>query len=246
LLEDRVHSVSVVIPAYNEAENVAKAVESAVAAIEKITPDYEVIVVDDGSRDGTSEVVSGILPRFPRLRLVRNQPNRGYGGALRRGFDESTKELILFAPADNQFDLAEAPKLIALIDEGADIATGYRAQRNDPLIRRLNGMGWNLLIRLLFGRLCRDVDCGFKVFKRSILDRVPLASNGAMIDTEMLAGAKARGYIIKETAVTHLPRTAGKPTGANVRVIIKAFRDYASVRLRLNAELAQEKLHHGE
>jgi glycosyltransferase involved in cell wall biosynthesis len=239
------HSISGVIPAHNEAPNVAEAIESAVAAIEKITPDYEIIVVDDGSSDGTSDVVKGLMPRFAKLRLARNDPNRGYGGALRRGFDEATKELILFAPADNQFDLAEAPKLVALIDQGADIGTGYRAERNDPLLRRLNGMGWNLMIRLLFGYLCRDIDCGFKVFKRSILARVPLHSAGAMIDTELLAGAKARGLVIKETPVTHLPRTAGKPTGANLRVILRAFRDLLRFRLRLNAELAQEKQQHG-
>ena len=235
------HSISVVIPAYNEALNVAAAVGSAVAAIEKISTDYEIILVDDGSRDGTSDVANEILPRFPHLRVVRNEPNRGYGGALRRGFDESTKELILFAPADNQFDLAESPKLIALIDQGADIASGFRAERNDPLIRRLNGMGWNFAIRLLFGFLSHDIDCGFKVLRRSILARVPLYSSGAMIDTEMLAGAKARGFVIMDTPVKHLPRTAGKPTGANLRVILRAFRDLLRFRLRLSAELAQEK-----
>jgi len=239
------HSISGVIPAHNEAPNVAEAIESAVTAIEKITPDYEIIVVDDGSSDGTGDVVKGLMPRFAKLRLVRNDPNRGYGGALRRGFDEATKELILFAPADNQFDLSESPKLVALIDQGADIATGYRAERNDPLFRRLNGMGWNFMIRLLFGYLCRDIDCGFKVFRRSILARVPLYSVGAMIDTELLAGAKARGIVIKETPVKHLPRTAGKPTGANLRVILRAFRDLFRFRLRLNAELAQEKQQHG-
>jgi len=240
------HSISAIIPAYNEAENVGKAVENAVTALEKITSDYEVIVVDDGSRDNTADVVKSLMPRYPKLRLVRNQPNRGYGGALRRGFEEAGKELILFAPADNQFDLEETPKLIALIDEGADIASGYRAERNDPLIRRLNAFGWNTTIRLLFGFLSRDIDCGFKVFKREILERVPLYSTGAMIDTELLAGAKARGYVIKDTAVKHLPRTAGKPTGANPRVILRAFRDLFRFRLRLNAELAQEKRQHGE
>jgi glycosyltransferase involved in cell wall biosynthesis len=244
-MEGAMHSISVVIPAYNEAPNVAKAVESATIALDKITSDYEIIVVDDGSRDGTSDVVKGVLPRFPRLRLVRNEPNRGYGGALRRGFDEATKELILFAPADNQFDLEETPRLLALIDQGADIASGHRAERNDPLIRRLNGLGWNTTIRLLFGFLSSDIDCGFKVFKRSILARVPLYSSGAMIDTELMAGAKARGYVIKDTPVTHLPRTAGKPTGANLRVILRAFRDLFRFRLRLNAELAQEKRQHG-
>jgi len=239
------HSISVVIPAYNEAPNVGKAVESAVAAVEKITPDYEIIVVDDGSRDGTPDVLKGLLPRFPKLRTVRNQPNRGYGGALRRGFEEATKELILFAPADNQFDFEESPRLLALIDQGADIASGHRAERNDPLIRRLNAVGWNTTIRLLFGFLSHDIDCGFKVFKRSILERVPLYSTGAMIDTELLAGAKARAFVIKDTPVTHLPRTAGKPTGANLRVILRAFRDLFRFRLRLNAELAQEKRQHG-
>lgn len=235
------HSISVVIPAYNEAPNVGKAIASATAAIEKIATDYEIIVVDDGSRDGTPAVLKELQPRFPRLRVVRNEPNRGYGGALRRGFEEATKEIILFAPADNQFDLEESPRLIALIEQGADIASGYRAERNDPLIRRLNGMGWNLAIRLLFGYLCHDIDCGFKVFKRPLLARVPLYSTGAMIDTEILAGAKARGFVIKDTPVKHLPRTAGKPTGANIRVILRAFRDLLRFRLRLNAELAQEK-----
>ena len=155
------------------------------------------------------------------------------------------KELILFAPADNQFDLAESPHLVALIDQGADIATGVRAHRNDPLIRRLNALGWNTTIRVLFGYLSSDIDCGFKCFKRDILTRVPLYSNGAMVDTELLAGAKARGFVIKETPVTHLPRTAGKPTGANLRVILRAFQDLFRFRLRLNAELAQEKRQHG-
>lgn len=239
------HSISVVIPAYNEAPNVAKAIESAVAAIEKITSDYEIIVVDDGSRDDTSAVAGALLPRFPRLRVVRNEPNRGYGGALRRGFDEATKELILFAPADNQFDLEETPRLLALIDQGAAIASGHRAERNDPLVRRLNAFGWNSTIRLLFGFLSSDIDCGFKVFRRSILAHVPLHSTGAMIDTELMAGAKARGYVIKDTPVTHLPRTAGRPTGANLRVILRAFRDLFRFRRRLSAELAQEKRQNG-
>ena len=112
-------------------------------------------------------------------------------------------------------------------------------------MRRLNAFGWNTTIRLLFGFLCTDIDCGFKVFKREILARVPLYSHGAMVDTELLAGAKARGYTIKETAVAHLPRTAGKQTGANLRVILRAFRDLFRFRLRLNAELAREKRQHG-
>jgi glycosyltransferase involved in cell wall biosynthesis len=234
-------SISLVIPAYNEADNIAQAVQKADAAMQSLGVDYEIIVVDDGSHDGTSNIVHTLMPAYPHLRLVRNDPNRGYGGALRRGFAEATKDLIMFAPADNQFDLNEAPHLLALIDQGADIATGYRARRHDPFIRKLNALGWNTLIRLLFGYLARDIDCGFKAFKREILAHVPLESNGAMIDTELLAGARARGYIIRETPVTHLPRTAGRPTGANLKVILRAFRDLVRYRLRLNAELARER-----
>lgn len=237
-------SISVVIPAYNEAENVAKAAADADAAAAQNSPDYEVIVVDDGSRDNTSAVVQGLMPQYPHLRLARNEPNRGYGGSLRRGFDEARKEVIVYAPADNQFDFHEMTRLLQLIDGGADIAAGYRAERNDPFLRRLNAFGWNSLIRLLFGYLCRDVDCGFKAFRRSVLADVPLQSVGAMVDTEFLAGARARGYVIKEAPVTHLPRTAGRPTGANLRVILRAFRDLLRFRLRLNAELAQEKRQH--
>ena len=149
-------------------------------------------------------------------------------------------DLIAFTPADKQFVFSEIDRFLARMD-GVDIVSGYRANRQDSFIRKLNAFGWNTLVSMLFGRLCSDIDCGFKMFRREILEHVSIISDGAMIDTEFLAGAKARGFRIAEVPVTHLPRTAGEATGANVGVIVKAFRDLARFRLRLSRELREEK-----
>ncbi len=227
------------MPAYNEEANVEKAVEHVSAVAQQLGVDYEIILVNDGSSDRTGEIGRQLEQRIPNFRLVEHYPNRGYGGALKAGFAAATKELIAFVPADNQFDFREVTRLLERIEQGADIVSGYRARRQDNFIRKLNAWGWNTLVRLLFGYLCHDIDCGFKLFRRSVLDRVPLISNGAMIDTELLAGAKARGFRIAEVPVTHLPRVAGAATGANPKVILRAFRDLVRFRLRLSRQLRQ-------
>ena len=124
----------------------------------------------------------------------------------------------------------------------ADIVCGLRANRRDNAVRKLNAFGWKMVVRMLFGYLCRDIDCGFKLFRRRILSHVNVISNGAMVDTELLAGARARGYRIVEEPLTHLPRVAGEATGANLRVIVKAFCDLAEFRLRLTHELRTQRL----
>ena len=232
-------SLSIVIPAYNEEPNVTAAIQRVSAVLQTLDWDYEIILVNDGSRDRTGEVAKSLIGQVPHLRVVEHYPNRGYGGALKAGFAAATKEWIAFIPSDNQFDFGEIRLLMAK-SAGADMVAGYRADRRDPLIRKLNGFGWNSVVRVLFGYLVRDIDCGFKLFRRELLDHVTLDSNGAMIDTEFLAGAKLRGYKIVEVPVTHLPRVAGNPTGANLRVIVNAFRDLFRFRLRLSRELAAE------
>jgi glycosyltransferase involved in cell wall biosynthesis len=233
-------SLSIVLPAYNEEANVERAVEQVSRVARELGMDYEIILVNDGSADRTGEIAHELEGRIPNYRLVEHYPNRGYGGSLKAGFEAATKELIAFVPADNQFDFGEITLLLEALD-GADIVSGYRAQREDPFVRRLNAFGWNTLVSVLFGRLCRDIDCGFKLFRREILDHVTIESDGAMIDTEFLAGARARGYRIAEVPVTHLPRVGGEATGANFKVIAKAFRDLALFRLRLSRELRQER-----
>jgi len=236
-----VSSLSIVLPAYNEEENVEQAVEHVSEVAQTLERDYEILLVNDGSSDRTGEIGRDLEDRVPRFRLVEHYPNRGYGGALKAGFDAATKDLIAFYPADAQFDFGEVTRLLKPVErENADIVCGYRVDRQDNFVRRLNGWGWNMVVRLLFGYLCRDIDCGFKLFRREVLDHVNIVSDGAMIDTEFLAKAKARGFRIAEAPLTHLPREAGEATGANLPVIIKAFRDLIRFRLRLSRELREE------
>jgi glycosyltransferase involved in cell wall biosynthesis len=233
------HSLSIVLPAYNEEENVERAVEDVSAVAQQLGIEYEIILVNDGSKDRTGEIARELEPRIPHFRLVEHYPNRGYGGALKAGFEAARMELVAFVPADNQFVFGEIEGFLGEIEQ-ADIVCGYRAERQDPLVRKFNALGWNMLVRLLFGYLCRDIDCGFKLFRREVLDHVHVESDGAMVDTEFLAGARARGFRIAEVPVTHLPRTAGEATGANIKVILKAFRDLFQFRRRLSQELRSE------
>jgi len=234
-------SLSIVLPAYNEAENVEQAVSHVSEGAQTLDRDYEIILVNDGSTDRTGEIGRQLEKEVPNFRLVEHYPNRGYGGALKAGFEAAEKELIAFYPGDAQFDFGEITRLLERLEEkDADIVCGYRVDRQDTAIRRLNAWGWNSVVRLLFGYLCRDIDCGFKLFRREVLDHVNIVSDGAMIDTELLAGAKARGFRIVEAPLTHLPREAGEATGANVVVIVKAFRDLIRFRLRLSRELREE------
>ena len=233
-------SLSIVLPAYNEEANVESAVEEVSTVAQQLGMDYEIILVNDGSTDRTGEIGRELAQRIPNFRLVEHYPNRGYGGSLKAGFAAATRELIAFAPADNQFVFSEINRLLERLDE-ADIVSGYRADRQDNIVRKFFAFGWNTLMRLLFGYLCRDVDCGFKLFRRDILEHVTIVSDGAMVDTEFLFKARARGYRIADVPVTHLPRLAGESTGGNVKVIARAFRDLVRFRLRLGRELREEK-----
>jgi glycosyltransferase involved in cell wall biosynthesis len=239
-----VRSISMVLPAYNEEENIARAVEHADAALAATGLDCELIVVNDGSRDRTGAILHELAERLPRLRIVEHTPNRGYGGALRAGFAAATKEWIFQSDSDNQFDYAEVSRLIEQAS-GKDVVVGFRKPRRDPVIRRLNGWGWNMIIRLLFGYVVSDIDCAFRLFRRSVLGYVRLTSDGAMISTELLAGAKARRYAFAEVRVTHLPREGGHPTGANLKVILRAFRDLLNYHVELGRQLQAERVELG-
>ncbi len=233
-------TLSVVIPAHNEEAVVESTVEEIHAVVQQLGMDCEIILVNDGSTDHTGEIGRSLARRISNFQLVEHYPGRHYGGALKAGFAVASGEVIAFFPADRQYVFCEIDRLLAKLAV-ADIVSGYRAHRQDNWVRRLNAFGWNLLVRVLFGYLCRDIDCGFKVFRREILEHVTLVSDGALIDTELLAGAQARGYRIAQVEVTHLPRTAGTATGADFRVIARAFRDLPRFRWRLNRELREEK-----
>lgn len=235
--------LSVVIPAYNEQDNTASCLTKVSSVLKKSNFDWEIIFVNDGSKDKTGEIARSFLKKIPHLKIVENKPNRGYGGSLKAGFDSAAKEFIAFTPADNQFDFSEIHKLFAVQNRtGADIVSGIRVGGGvDPLPRRLNRFGWNAVVTFLFGKLATDIDCGFKLFRSSVLHKVTLTSRGALIDTQLFAGAKARGLKIAEIPVTHLPRVAGSATGANPKVIIKAFKELFIFWWQLRNELLAER-----
>jgi glycosyltransferase involved in cell wall biosynthesis len=228
MISNPLDGVSVVLPAHNEEENLADAVREAIAATEPVSRRQEIVVVDDGSRDGTAALAKALAAKDSRVRLVRHERNRGYGYAIRSGIAAARMEWVLLTDADLQFDLRQLAEFVPLTAE-AQLVVGYRANRSDPLIRRLNAAGWNVLVQLLFHLPVRDVDAAFKLIRRDALDGLDLISTGAAIDTELLAKASRSGARIVELPVIHRPRLAGEPSGANLHVIARAFREVFTV-----------------
>lgn len=204
--------ISVVLPVYNEEESVAIVVSRALEVLPQIAGDYEVLVVDDGSVDRTAEVVTALVDRhYPRVRLLTHPGNRGYGAALRTGFDRSRYELVFYTDADNQFDVAELAGLMDVL-AGHDVVVGYRIDRHDRRLRRLTSWGYNRIVRVLFRVRVRDVDCAFKLFRREILDGMTVETTDFFVDTELLAKARKGGASVVEKGVRHYPRVSGATT----------------------------------
>jgi len=217
-------SLTVFFPCYNEEANVERTTLAALKACRRITSDLEVIIVNDGSRDRTGELADALARQHPEVRAVHNHPNLGYGGALQRGFREARKEWVFYTDGDGQFDFEEIDKLLPLLDR-YDIVSAYRVDRKDPFLRKMNAACWTALVNVLFRLWLRDIDCAFKLYPRRLFDEIEMKSMGALIDTEILARAKRLGYRIGQIGVHHFPRTAGSQTGANLRVILRAFRE---------------------
>jgi len=228
-------SLTIFFPCYNEEANVERVTRAAVAVGRKVADDLEVLIVNDGSRDRTEEIANRLAEEIPEVRAVHNKPNRGYGGALIRGFREATKNWIFYTDGDGQFDLNELPGILPLL-ETYDVVSCYRLDRKDPLIRKLNAFAWSTLVNLLFGIGLKDIDCAFKIYPRTFIERIELHSQGALIDTEMLAKARNLGLRIAQVGVHHYPRVAGQQTGANPKVILRAFKELFKLYGQIRAE----------
>ena len=224
MMTERQISLSVFFPCYNEQDNVGRTTQRAVEVLEELGADFEIILVNDGSADETGVRADAIAAGDKRVRVVHHPQNMGYGAALQSGIKAARKELIFFTDGDGQFDIGEIKLLLPLIMQN-DIVCGYRLDRKDPLMRKLNGWMWTKLVNLLFGMNIRDIDCAFKLFRAEIFEGVKLSSGGALISAEILARAARRGFRIAEVGVHHYPRTAGKQTGAKPAVIIRAFKE---------------------
>lgn len=217
-------TLSVIFPAFNEEANIRYTVEAARLVLPKLAQTWEIILVNDGSRDATTPICDELAAQYPEVRAIHHVENRGYGAALKSGILAARLDYIFFTDSDGQFDLQELENLIDWASQ-YEIVTGYRAKRQDPPHRLINAWGWRTLVRMVLGVKVRDIDCAFKIFQRSVFDRVQIRSVGAMVNTEILAQANSFGMRIHEVKVTHYPRRAGKPSGANLKVIAKAFKE---------------------
>lgn len=220
----KLSSLSLVFPAYNEAANVTATINQALKVGEDVAADIEVIIVNDGSRDQTKALVVASAKRDRRVRLINHPVNKGYGQTVWDGLQAAAKDWVFFSDADLQFDLQEIERLIEFSGE-YDIILGARSPRRDPFIRLANAKMWNIFIRLLFGLKVRDVDCAFKLFRREVLSDIAITSGGATFSAELLLHLQKKGHLFKEVPVSHLPRQAGAQSGANLKVIARAFHE---------------------
>lgn len=230
----RDYRVSFVMPAYDEVENIEEAVTRAVQALGKYASEFEVVVVDDGSTDGTGTILDGLARSIPAVRALHHERNLGYGSALRTGFAAAKYDMIFYTDADNQFDVDEI-KVFLPLGEQFDIVTGFRVYRYDPIVRCFLSWGFNRLCRLIFRTPVQDVDCAFKLFRRNVFDAFELESRDFFIDAEILAKARTRGFSIHEVGVKHFPRKAGRTTirGSDIpRTLRELLRIWISIHFR--------------
>ena len=217
-------SLSLVLPAFNEEANIGEVVREALALLPRFADPFEIIVVDDGSRDRTAEIVADLARQDPRVRLIQHGRNRGYGAALVSGFNATSGDFVMFMDADRQFDINDF-RLLTPFAADFDIVAGFRMERNDPLHRRVFAETFNVAVRVLFGVHMRDIDCAFKLFRGDLLRSLPLSAPGALINTEIQAKARRQRARVQQVGVHHYPRMAGTPTGGNPRVILRAMRE---------------------
>jgi glycosyltransferase involved in cell wall biosynthesis len=232
----RVAALSYFFPAHNEEANLGPLVEEAMEVLPGIADTWEIIVVDDGSRDATASIADSLAESHPGLvRAVHHPTNLGYGAALRSGLGAARHELVAFTDGDRQFRVEDLARLTARIGESdrPDAVVGYRINRADPLVRTVYARLYRLANRIFFGLRVRDVDCACKLFRRDALSGLRVESGGAFFSAELLIKLRESGRTVVEIGVPHYPRTAGSATGAKPSVVLRAVRDFWALRLRL-------------
>lgn len=227
----RLPGVTIVLPCFNESGNIAAAVTEARAAANAAADAFEMVIVDDGSTDGTIELARRIAKSDARVRVLAHERNQGYGAALRTGIAAARMPWLLLTDADLQFDLMQLSELTPLAAD-YDLILGRRTPRRDPLHRRVYGHTWNWLVRRALELPVRDVDCAFKLARTELLQSLDLRSTGAMISPELVSRSLARAARLVEVDVAHRPRRSGEQSGANPRVILRALSELRSLRLQ--------------
>lgn len=223
-----IKELSVFLPCYNEAENLNKTVKNVSENADRVSAKWELLLINDGSKDNTLAVAEKLAQKDKHLRVINHPVNRGYGAALKSGLYGAKYPWIAFIDADGQFNFNEIDEFIKTqAMTGADLVIGYYRKRQVTLMRKLNSFAWQFVVYLLFGLRIRDIDCGFKLISKKVIDKIPKleSERGAFISSEFLIKAKKHNFKIVEIPVHHYPRKAGEATGAKLNVIIKSFVD---------------------
>jgi glycosyltransferase involved in cell wall biosynthesis len=237
--------LSVFFPAYNDSGTIASLVISAIRAARRLTPDFEVIIVNDGSSDATAEIADELARTYPEVRVVHHQKNRGYGGALRSGFKTATRELVFYTDGDAQYDPAEMEALWNALGHDVDLVNGYKISRSDPLHRIVIGRIYHHTVRLLFGLKVRDVDCDFRLMRRRIFERVSLEKDSGVICLEMMKKIQDAGFRIAEVPVHHYHRAHGRSQFFNFRRLARTGVDVMKLWVALVIRGTHRRPHEG-
>ena len=247
-MTERLAHLSYFFPAHNEEANLRGLVDEALETLPAIAEEFEIVIVDDGSRDATGTIADELAAAHPDIvRVVHHPTNLGYGSALLSGFRASSHEFVAFTDGDRQFRVADLARLTERLAEPdrPDAVVGFRIKRADPLVRTLYARAYRVANLVWFGLRIRDVDCACKLFRREALAGIAIESGGAFFSAELLIKLRAAGRILVEVGVPHHPRTAGSPTGANPSVVLRAVRDFWRLRLRMWVNRTRA-LHRGE
>ncbi len=219
--------LSVFFPAYNDSGTIASLVITALQAARRLTPDFEIIIINDGSADATPQIADELARTYPEVLVVHHAGNRGYGGALRSGFETATRDLVFYTDGDAQYDPSEMEVLWDRFDDNVDLVNGYKISRSDPLHRIVIGRIYHHTVKLMFGLKVRDVDCDFRLLRRSIFDRVKLEKNSGVICLELMKKIQDAGFRIAEVPVHHYHRAHGRSQFFNVQRLFKTGIDVA-------------------
>lgn len=232
------NELSVFFPCYNEEKNIKNTVDKTIPVLQEITDKWEIILVNDGSKDNTAKILENIKKEYPKnIKIITHNPNRGYGAAFKSGVYNAKYEWIAFTDADGQFDFSEVTKLIKKQQETqSDIVIGYYLSRQVSKAAIITSKIWELIVFVLFGLRVRDIDCGFKLISKKVIDTIPKleAERGAFISSEFLIKSKKAGFKIVEVGVHHYARVEGKATGRNINVILKSFSDLFKLWFKIN------------
>lgn len=223
------NSISFVFPVYNEEENIGHVIDDALEVGRSLNIPFEIITVNDGSRDNTGKVIANSASLNREIKIINHEVNKGYGTTLRDGFEKAQYEWVFFSDSDRQFDISEIRKFIDKTKD-FDLIVGYRINRKDSDLRKLNAFIFKIAVKIFFNINVKDVDCAFKLIKKEVLSSINLVSNGALINTELFHKSSNKKFRIVEIPVNHYPRIKGKATGANFFVIIRAVKEIISLR----------------